>query len=312
MKRLLIATLILVVAESAATIVRAQDYDIAILGGRVMDAEIGLDAVRHAGIRGGRIAIITAEAIEAHRTIDASELVVSPGFIDLHAHGQAPFSRRLQAPDGATTALELEIGVFPVGDWYDSHNGKSIINYGATVSHLGARISVFHDVDVGHLSTAPPEVLAAIASRAYSNELATQEQITLIADLLREGLREGALGLGFGVGYAPKSTHNEIYQTFKVAQEFSVPVFVHMRSRRAFNEADSIGSTQEVIATGAALHIVHLGSSGGGQTRVCLEMIRGARQQGIDVTTEVYPWTASSTRIESALYDTMPDGNDYS
>ena len=73
-------------------------------------------------------------------TVDATGLVVAPGFIDLHAHGQDPASSRYQAMDGVTTALELEIGAFPVDRWYARRGDASLINYGASVSHQGARI----------------------------------------------------------------------------------------------------------------------------------------------------------------------------
>ncbi len=63
-------------------------YDRVVLGGHVMDPASGLDAVRNIGLTGGRIAVITTEAIRGRDTVDARGLVVAPGFIDLHAHGQ--------------------------------------------------------------------------------------------------------------------------------------------------------------------------------------------------------------------------------
>ncbi|MEK7794222.1 MAG: amidohydrolase family protein, partial [Candidatus Hydrogenedentota bacterium] len=103
----------------------AQDYDLVIRGGRVIDPETSLDARRNVGIRGKTIAAVTGDAISGRETIDATGLVVAPGFIDLHAHGQNAESRLLQAADGVTTALELEIGVYPVKPWYESQAGPS-------------------------------------------------------------------------------------------------------------------------------------------------------------------------------------------
>jgi len=88
----------------------AQSYDVVLKGGRVMDPQSGLDAVRNVGITGGKIARISADRLEGKRTIDAKGLVVAPGFIDLHQHGQDEASGRLKAFDGVTSGLEMEIG----------------------------------------------------------------------------------------------------------------------------------------------------------------------------------------------------------
>ena len=85
--------------------------DIVISGGRVMDPESGLDAIRNVGIRNGKIVVITEDAIQGHQTIDARGMVVAPGFIDMHEHGQEPRNYEFQAHDGVTTSLELEAGV---------------------------------------------------------------------------------------------------------------------------------------------------------------------------------------------------------
>ncbi len=86
----------------------AFDYDIAILGGRVLDPETGLDAVRNIGIKDGRITAVTTGNLTAAKIIYASGKIVSPGFIDMHAHGQTIPASRMQALDGVTTGLELE------------------------------------------------------------------------------------------------------------------------------------------------------------------------------------------------------------
>ena len=117
-----------------------QALDLVIAGGRVLDPESGLDAVRHVGIRDGAVAAVSESPLTGAATVDAAGLVVAPGFVDLHAHGQDPASSRYQAMDGVTTALELEIGAYPVEGWYSRRAGASLINYGASVSHQGARI----------------------------------------------------------------------------------------------------------------------------------------------------------------------------
>jgi dihydroorotase len=294
----------------------AQQYDIVIVGGRVMDPETGLDAIRNVGINGGTIAAITEDSIEGKRTISAKGLVVSPGFIDLHAHGQNPESRILQAGDGVTTALELEIGVYPVAPWYADQEGTSMINYGATVSHLGVRMKLYNGVDIGHSITASEDNRANLADGKYASAISSDDDIEAIKGMLREGLEEGALGLGFGIAYTPNASHKEIYESFGVSKEFGTPVFVHMRAASAFATEDSVGSIHEVtanaVATGVSLHIVHMGSSGGDNAKVCMEILRSVRARGFDITTEVYPWNAGSTRIESALFADLPQDYNYS
>src|ERR1035438_5971822 len=101
----------------------AQDYDVVIVNGRVMDPASNLDAVRYIGIRGDKIAAISATALKGKTVVDVKGLVVAPGFIDLHSHGQTPENYRYKARDGVTTALELEVGAYPVAAWLDQRAG---------------------------------------------------------------------------------------------------------------------------------------------------------------------------------------------
>src|ERR1700752_4847765 len=98
--RTITRTLTLVVAIGLTTLLHAQTFDLVIAGGRVIDPESGLDGVRHIGISGSSIAAISAAPLTGRTTIDAAGLVVSPGFIDVHAHGQTPETHRYQARDG--------------------------------------------------------------------------------------------------------------------------------------------------------------------------------------------------------------------
>jgi N-acyl-D-glutamate deacylase len=102
------------IAFVLAVPVLAQQYDIVLANGRVMDPESNLDAVRNVGIRGGKIAAVTESSLEGRAVVDVRGLVVTAGFIDLHSHGQTPENYGFKARDGVTTALELEVGVNPV------------------------------------------------------------------------------------------------------------------------------------------------------------------------------------------------------
>ena len=279
--------------------------DMAIAAGRVIDPESGLDAVRHVGIRDGIVAVISETALDAAETIDATGLVVAPGFIDLHAHGQDPASRRFQAMDGVTTALELEIGAFPVDRWYARRGGASLVNYGVSVSHQGARRwatgSVFaRSNDDGTFS------LGESGDDTLYRAVTTEEQARL-DELMVRGLRDGGLGFGFGLIYTPGVSHDELMHLFGVAASHGAPSFVHLRSSNDFARGGALAPFQEVIAnaaiTGAGVHVVHLNSSAGAAAEAAVAIVRGARERGIDVTTEAYPYTASASLIESPLYD---------
>ncbi len=272
----------------------AQQYDIVINNGRVIDPESKLDAIRSVGIKGGKIAAISATPLAGKIFINAQGLVVSPGFIDLHSHGQTPENYAFKARDGVTTALEMEIGVWPVPQWYASRQGKALINFGATSGHVPARMAVMHDT-----GTLLPRDNAV-------NRAATSEERQEIYRRVRQGLHDGALGIGLGIAYVPKATREEILDLFRLATEYKRAVYVHMRNGGPI-EPGVVDALQEVIAdaaaTGASLHVVHITSMGLRETPLCLKMIAGARQRGLDVTTEAYPYTAGMTDISSAVFD---------
>lgn len=278
-------------------------YDIVLAGGRVMDPESGLDAVRHVGIRGDRIAALSERPLQGATVVDVSGLVVTAGFVDLHAHGQNPSDNAWQVRDGVTTALELEGGAWPVAKWYAAREGKALVHYGATSSHPGARVAVTYGTDdPGSLLNRPPE-----PRPAWSHEPLSPAGVGDLLARVRQGIDEGALGVGMGIHYTPGATLGEIHDVFAVAAEKRVPVYVHVRGAGMLEPGGSVSAVQEVIAnatsTGASLHVVHLGSSGLGQAMFLARMIDGVRARGIDVTTEVYPYTAASTDIASAIFD---------
>ena len=287
----------------------AGPFDLVIAGGRVIDPESGLDAVRHVGIRGGAVAALSAAPLTGAAAVDAAGLVVAPGFIDLHAHGQDPVSSRLQAQDGVTTALELEIGAFPVDRWYARREGAALIHYGASASHQGARLRAL-GAAVARATGDGTFSLGASGDGALYRA-ATDAELARLGGLLEQGLREGGIGFGFGLSYTPGASHRELLEMFRLAARHAAPVFVHLRSPADFPRGGALGPFQEVIAnaaaTGAALHVVHLNSTAAGRAQEALAMIRGARARGVDVTTEAYPYTASASLIESPLFDDWDD-----
>ena len=127
---LFIATICLCNSSTAQTTI---EYDVVLSGGRVIDPETKLDAIKNVGIINNRIAEISSEPLKAKETINVSGLVVAPGFIDLHVHGRTNIEQEYQLHDGLTTALELEWGIENLKEWYATRKSKALINYGASV-----------------------------------------------------------------------------------------------------------------------------------------------------------------------------------
>src|SRR6202034_1485499 len=136
-------TIILLASLFFAATAFAQSYDTVLQGGRVMDPETGVDAVRNVGITQGRIMRISSEPLTGKRVLDAKGLIVAPGFIDLHQHGQDVASSRLKAFDRFTRALKGKIGVQDVAAFLQKKDCRSLINYGPTASHAAARALAF-------------------------------------------------------------------------------------------------------------------------------------------------------------------------
>src|SRR5467141_2945723 len=270
-------------------------YDIVITNGRVMDPESGLDAVRNVGISGGQIRAISSEALKGQQTIDAKGLVVAPGFIDLHEHGQEPRNYQFQAHDGVTTSLELEAGTADVDQWYARREGKSLINFGVSAGHIPVRMRVMKDAG------------AFLPVGDAAHRQATPAELQLIDDDIEKGLRHGALAVGMGINYTAAATHDEIVDVFGLAAKYGASVHVHLRHAGLQEPTTGLVGIEEVIAaaaaTGAPLHVMHITSMGLGDTPRLIAMVEGARKQGLDVTTECYPYTAGSTSLESAIFD---------
>jgi N-acyl-D-aspartate/D-glutamate deacylase len=294
-----IFALFLCLLVSSANTVAAQQYDLVLEGGRVMDPETGTDAVRNVGIRDGKIVRVSSEALSGRRVIHARGLVVAPGFIDLHQHGQELASQRVKALDGVTTALELEIGVPDVAQFLKAKEGHSLIHYGTSASHAAARALVFG------APLPPGEILSK--SGPATDHPATPEQIEAMRQRLRAELDAGALAIGMGIQYTPGATRLEVIDMFRLAAERRLPVYTHMRSAGRVEPGSAIEATSEVIGaaaiTGASLHIVHINSTCARDAMECLAMVEGARARGLDVTTEAYPYTAGMTTINSALFN---------
>jgi len=270
-------------------------YDLVILNGRVIDPETRTDAVRNLGISNGTIKAISTNKLTGRNVIDARGLVVSPGFIDLHQHGQDEENYRFKAMDGVTTALELEVGTGDIDAWYAQRDQKTLINYGVSAGHLAARMAAMH------------EPVTFLPTGDAARRAATDTEIGEMKQRLEDGLKRGAVAVGFGIQYTPNASRWEILEMFRVAAKYGASCHVHMRHAGVKEPGSSIQALEEVISaaaiTGAPLHVVHIQSTGGPATPKLLQMIAEAKSRGLDVTTECYPYIAGMTDIKSAIFD---------
>lgn len=265
-------------------------YDVVLTGGRVIDPASGLDAVRNVGIQDGAIAAVSEEELQGATELDVAGLVVAPGFIDLHRHGDEPANYRAQIYDGVTSSLELEIGVENVAEWYAEREGVTAVNFGAAASHPYSRNVIMFGKNTG------------LAANETSHEPASAEQIATVVERIEKGLEEGAVGVGFGIVYTPGITAEELNAAFAAAAAAGAAAYVHIRADPGdFSNLDEVFAAAE--ATGSSLHIVHVNSSGGDRALQYLERIQAARDRGLDVTTECYPYNRGSTAIDSHQYD---------
>jgi len=309
MKRILTAlgSLILVLALTIPSM--AQDYDLVILNGRVMDPETMYDDIANVGIKDGKIAAITKDQIKGKETIDAKGLVVAPGFIDSHSHAVDPFGVRMALRDGVTTAMDLEQGAISIAEWYEKKAKTGMpLNYGTVYIMLGARMMV-HDPEVK--ITGPidvPHLFQFINQSAkdgvpgWSVTRSNIEQMNKVMQLMDEGLREGALGIGVGAAYmAPGMTSYEQFETQRTAARYGRLTSAHTRFHMGSETpTEAPIGVDEVLVNAMLLKapflLCHDNDYGWWEDEEKLKM---ARAQGYNVWGEYYPYAAGSTGISA-------------
>ena len=283
-----------------------EDLDLVILNGRVMDPESKLDAQRNVGVKDGKIVAVTEQAIKGSETIDAKGHVVAPGFIDTHHHNVlTPFGQKLALRDGITTPLELEGGVMPVGEWYDSMEGKSQTNYGATAGVMGARETVLNPkfksiVGASMNDLDQPKITGATMN--WSTKVATDAEIEKVLALVEQGVKEGALGVGLTTGYMVDGiTSRETYGVQAIAGKYGLLLGLHGRFSGQDQGASGMLGTDEqlaaVLAGGGGLIVQHMTAQCLALTPYCQEMIDKAYAKGHQVVSEIYPYSYGATIV---------------
>ena len=288
----------------AALTASAQDYDLVINNGRVMDPETSYDAVANVGIKNGRIVAITNEAISGKQSIDATGHVVAPGFIDTHFHWQAPLGYKIGLRDGLTSSMDIEEGCAgtTLGAWYEERIGKTAVNFGCASSHELARAIVLDGLTDADVSQGPMSALETRKGSGWSSTQPSLEQGNEILRIIDEGLQDGGLGIGSTAGYMRNGvTTREMYEVQRVGARYGRHTAVHTRFTPDDATFENLGA-QEVIANALALNapatINHYNNPGWKLTH---ELMSKLRDQGFNIWGEIYPYAAGSTTLNAVF-----------
>jgi N-acyl-D-aspartate/D-glutamate deacylase len=273
-------------------------------GGRVIDPESGLDALRDVAVAAGRIAAVGTglTARGGRGDVDVAGQVVTAGFIDLHSHVSDLGGLRLQAMDGVTTALELEAGVTPVAQAYRraAEQGRPI-NYGFAASWALARMEA--------VAGLPPDAslgafMARISNPAWQRP-AGPTQVGALLARLAEDLADGALGIGVLLGYAPAASPAEYLRVAGLAAQAGMPTFTHARDLIEMVPDTLADGAEEIVRaaaeTGAHMHYCHVNSTSQRHIDRVLGLVARAQAAGSRVTTEAYPYGSGMTGIGAAF-----------
>ena len=285
------------------TVVIAQDYDIVINSGRVMDPETKYDAVANVGIKDGKIAAITKSPITGKETIDAKGLVVAPGFIDAHWHYPKPIGAKVALRDGRTTLMDLEIGTLgtKMNEWYKEREEKWQTNYGAASAHELARSLVLDGFEAIDTTMATK---SRAAGTGWSHKRPNLEEGNKILQVLDEGLAAGGLGIGSTLGYMRAGVSaREVFEIQKLAGLYGRQTGFHFRYTPG-DDTTEVNGIQEMLANAAALGAPalanHFNNPG---YNLVHELLVRTRARGMNVWGEIYPYTAGSTALNAVFLE---------
>ncbi len=292
--------ILLVTATGPAAGEAVATYSLVINNGRVIDPETGLDAVRHLGIRDGRIVVVSESSLVGEHAIDARGRVVAPGFIDIHSHSLTPLGQIRNVLDGVTTQLEMEAGALPAAAAGDSVREHPIINYGASVGHFAARIQVLEARELPYFFYRGEQ--GSMDSPAFTQPASTT-QIEALRQRLIWGLDQGGLGIGLLLDYMRDAVSaEELAMVFGLAGERQVPVFVHVRRNLPGDPAGLDEVLRLAEDSAAPLFVCHITHNAMDGIDDWLERIDAARARGVRVTTETLSYLAGGTSISADVF----------
>lgn len=276
-----------------ATAARSVDqlFDVAIVGGRVIDPDTGFDHLADVAVAGATIAAISvdpdAPELRAATVIDATGLVVSPGFIDILSYSPNGYGEWYKLADGVTANLGMHGLDDRAESWFAARpDGSSPVHFGGASDNAHIRI----ERSLGPYDAAPQGVLDAMLADA------------------RADLRDGFIGLHMQPEYTPGTTASDLRAHAGIAAEHGVPLCVHARYSDNLEPGTNLQAIDELIAaaraTGAHVHVEHINSTGGtGVMAEALGRIGAAISEGLSMTACAYPYEFWATYLRSARYD---------
>jgi len=299
-------------------------WSLLLKNGTVVDGSGAPGRAADVAVEGDRIAAVAPRLVgEAARVIDARGLLVAPGFIDAHSHSDLSYhlcpSAESKVRQGVTTEVVGMCSFSPgpvapgraelVRQWAGGIAGRLPIEwetFGQYLDHLrrlGPSINVAHFVGHGALR---------LATVGADNRLATPEEQAGMERLLAEALEAGAFGFSTGLVYAP-SVYGSTEELIALARSMAGRGIYcsHIRGEaatleRAVEEAIRIGEEGGVPVQ--VSHVKAAGRENWGKMDRVLRMMDAARGRGLDVTGDVYPYPAGSTKMDNLLPGWMHDG----
>ncbi|MFF2093705.1 amidohydrolase family protein [Paenibacillus sp. NPDC058174] len=293
--------------------------DLILKNGKIVDGSGNPWFAGDIGIKDGIIAAIGSVDQEARDVIDVGRQIISPGFIDGHCHSDLmiidhPYSE-IKLQQGVTAEVVGNCGLAPAP--FVRSRAELLQTYVQPV--LGSTSWEWPWETVGqymehvarsnpseHIATYVAHGALRIAVMGFENRPATKSEIERMKELLEEGLQAGAIGLSIGLLYAPGSytSREELAELCSVLPKYDGLLSTHIRGEGN----NLLPSVQEVIwiaeKAGISLHISHLkaaGKANWGKALDALELVEDARARGMDVTVDVYPYSAGSTTLTTVL-----------
>jgi dihydroorotase len=259
-----------------------------ITGGRVIDPETGFDDVANIGLDGGTITAVTREPITGTNSIDATDMVVAPGFIDLLSYEPNGYGEWFKVADGVTTNLGMHGLDFEVSEFFDRWN-----NEGCPVNFGGAYDSPFRRNTLCGLEP---------------GEAASAAQLDQLAEDCRAQLAGGWIGVDMEPEYTPGVEYEELKRFAQVAAEAGVGVYVHGRYSDDQPPGTNADTLNEIISlardTGCSAHVSHIISTGGTFTMATsLATVEQANADGLDISACMYPYDYWATYLGSARFN---------
>ncbi|MFC2166172.1 hypothetical protein ACFLT2_14385 [Acidobacteriota bacterium] len=283
---------------------QGESYDIVILNGRVMDPYTRTDVFANVGLKDGEIATIVpaGQTLSGEIVIDATDLVVAPGFINIHGHeGVIDKTMEVSARDGVTTiiggncggACMTEDAIMSVDKYFDMLDKAGMYSNFATFA--------------GHSS------LRILAGVPDVHTPATKDQLGKILSLLEEDIKAGALGVSFGPFYVPGTTYDEMMASAEKCADLGGGGSIHVRYGTPFrpkptDEPLNIQAIREGIQlgreSGVPMIISHNGGASFGpvQSGMALQIMYTAMEDGVKLISDVHPYDAFNTSLSAPVF----------